>query len=117
MEHKTILYISDPANRSNSVLAALKETGCEVVSTSSPTEGVALLYIMHTVAAIVLNEHSREQASFNVVESLRQICPTVPIMLQCRDQIDSSSSWTDRCVKTDELALKLQHFLSAEAVV
>ncbi len=45
-EHKTILYISDRANRSNSVLAALKETGCEVVSANSPTEGVALLYVM-----------------------------------------------------------------------
>ncbi len=48
MEQNTILHISDRANSSNSVLAAFKETGYEVVSTNSPTQGVALLYLMHS---------------------------------------------------------------------
>jgi DNA-binding response OmpR family regulator len=117
MGDKIILYISDRSNRSNSVLAALKETGCEVVSTNSPTIGVALLYVMHTVDAVVLNNGSREQASFDVAESLRQIRPNVPIMLQCGDQIDSSPSWTDRCVSTDELASAVQDLLIVEPVV
>ncbi len=55
MEHKTILYISNQASCSDSMVAALKETGCEVVSTNSATEGVALLYVMHSVAAVVLD--------------------------------------------------------------
>ena len=116
-EHKTILYISDRAERSNSVLAAIKQTGCEVVSTNSPAEGVALLYIMHTVAAVVLDNRSREQASFDVAQSLREIRPNVPVMLQCGDQIDSSPSWTNRCVSTDKLSSVLQHVLAAEPVV
>ncbi len=70
MEYNTILCISDRANSSHSVLAALKEIGCEVVSTNSPTEGVALLYIMHSVAAVVLDNRAREQASFDVARSL-----------------------------------------------
>ena len=81
MEHHTILYISDRPNRSISVLDALKETGCEVVSTNSPTEGVALLYIMHSVAAVVLDNRAREQAGFDVARSLRQIRPNVSVML------------------------------------
>jgi DNA-binding NtrC family response regulator len=117
MGHKIILYMSDRADRSNSVLAALKETGCEVVSTNSPTIGIALLYVMHTVDAVVLDNGSREQATFDVAESLKQIRPDVPVMFQCAGQIDSSSSWTDGCVETDQLALELQHFLRAEAVV
>ena len=116
-DHKTILYISNRANRSNSVLAALKESGCEVVSTNSPTEGVALLYIMHSVAAVVLDNRAREQASFDVAQSLREIRPNVPVMLLCGDQIDSSPSWTDRCVSTDKLTSALQHLLTAEPVV
>src|SRR5207253_10469766 len=107
-EHKTILYISDRANRSNSVLAALKETGCEVVSTNGPTEGVALLYIMHTVVAVVLDNRSREQASFDVAQCLTANRPNVSVMLQCGDQIDSSPSRTDKCVSTDKLTSALQ---------
>ena len=116
-EHKTILHVSGRANISNSVLAELKETGCEVVSTNSPTEGVALLYIMHSVAAVVLDNRAREQAGFDVARSLRQIRPNVPLMLLCGDQIDSSPSWTDRCVSTDKLTSALQHLMTAEPAV
>ncbi len=117
MEHNTILHISDRANSSNSVLAVLKETACEVVSTNSPTEGVALLYIMHSVAAVVLDNRAREQASFDMAQSLREIRPNVPVMLLCADQIDSSPPWTARCVSTDELTSALQDLLTAEPVV
>jgi DNA-binding NtrC family response regulator len=117
MEHNTILYISDRANGRNSVLNALKETGCEVVSTNSPTEGVALLYIMRTVAAVVLDNRAREQAGFDVAQSLGKIHPDVPVILLCGDQIDSSRSWRDRCVNTDKLAIALQHLLITEPVV
>ena len=116
MEHNTILYISDRANSSYSVFAALKETGCEVVSTNSPTQGVALLYIMRTVAGVVLDNRAREQASFDLAQSLSQIRPDVPIMLLCGDQSESSPSWTDGCVSTDKLTSVLHHLLTAEAV-
>ena len=111
IEQKTILYISDGGNNSNSVAAAIKETGCEVVSASSPTEGVALLYIMHTVAAVVLDSRAKEHANFDVAQSLRQIRPRVPVMLQCGDQIDCSPSQAESCVKTNRLTSALQTVL------
>jgi hypothetical protein len=117
MERNTILYISDRANSSNSVLGALKETGCEVVSTDSPTVGVALFYAVHSVAAVVLDKRATEQASFDVTESLRQIRPNVPVMRLCGDHIDSSSSWTDSCLSADKLTSVLRHLLTAEPVV
>ncbi len=117
MKYDKILHISDPANDSHSLLAALKETGCEVVSTDSPTEGLALFYIMHSVAAVVLDSRAREQAGFDVAQSLRKIRPNVPVMLLCDDQIDSSPSpSTERCAAADELAPALQHLLEAEPV-
>ena len=117
MEHNTILHISDRANSSNSVLAAFKETGYEVVSTSSPAEGVALLYVMHSVAAVVLDNRARQQAGFDVAQTLRQIRPNVPVMIQCGEQIDTSPASTDSCVSTDKLTSALQDLLTAEAVV
>jgi DNA-binding response OmpR family regulator len=115
MKHSTILHISDRAKSSHSILAALEETGCAVVSTNSPTEGVALLYIMHSVTAVVLDNGAREQASFDVAQSLREIRPNVPVMLLCADRIDSPPSRTDRCVSTDKLISALQHLLAAES--
>jgi DNA-binding NtrC family response regulator len=115
MKYDKILHISDPANDSHSLLAALKETGCEVVSTDSPTEGLALFYIMHSVAAVVLDSRAREQAGFDVAQSLRKIRPNVPVILLCDDQIDSSPS-TDGCAAADELTPALRHLLEAEPV-
>jgi DNA-binding NtrC family response regulator len=116
MEHKTILHVPDRANTSNSVLAELKETGCKVVSANSPAQGVALLYIMHSVAAVLLDNRAREQASFDLAQSLKKIRPNVPVMLLCGDQIDTSASWTDGCVSTDKLTSALQQLLTAEPV-
>ena len=109
MEHHTILYIFDRANRSNSVLAAIKETGCEVVSTDSPTEAVALLYILGQVAAVVLDSRAVEHATFDVAQSLRRLRPSVPVMLECGDQIDISPSSTESCVNTAKLPSKMHH--------
>ena len=60
-EDNIILYISDGASRSDSLLAGLKEKGYEVVSTNSPTQGVALLYVMHSAAAVVVDKGASER--------------------------------------------------------
>jgi DNA-binding NtrC family response regulator len=114
MNHNIILHISDRANSSNSALAALQEAGYEIVSTNSATEGVALLYIMPAVAAVVLDNPAREHASFDVAQSLRAIRPRVPVMQRCGDQIDRYPAWADECVGTDKLTSELQHLLTAE---
>jgi DNA-binding NtrC family response regulator len=110
--HNTVLYISDDTNDSN-LLTALKETGCEVV-TASLAQAVALLYVMHAVIAVVLDERSREHASFDVAQSLRKIRPNIPVMFGCGDQIDGSP--VSDCVSADDLT-QLQHLLTEEATV
>jgi hypothetical protein len=101
MDHNTILYISDQENHCSSLLPALKEAGCQVVSTSSPTEGIALLYVMRSVAAVVLDRIAAEHASFNVAQRLREIRPNVPVVLQCGDETDRSPSSTESCVNRE----------------
>ena len=115
IEYNIILYISDVTSGSNSVLTALEEKGYEVVSTNSPTEGVALLYVMHSPAAVVVDQGASQRAGFDLVQSLRQIRPKVPVTLLCGDQVNSSPSPTDTCVKRDEL-VSAQHLLTAESV-
>lgn len=113
--YNIILYISDVRGGSRSVLTALEEKGYEVVSTNSPTEGVALLYVMHSAAAVVVDKGASDRAGFDLVQSLRQIRPHVPVTLLCGDQFERSPSPTDTCVKKDKLIWG-QHLLTAESV-
>lgn len=93
-----ILYISDKTISSDSVLGALKITGYKVVSADSSSQGIALLFLMHSVAAVVLHDQIGGRAGFDVARTLRAIRPDVPIMLLYRDQIDCSPSCVDVCV-------------------
>lgn len=95
MALESILYISNQATSSNSVLAALEATGCQVVGADSATQAVALLFITHSVAVVVLHYRARERASFDLVRSLRAIRPGVPIILLCREQIVPLPSGVD----------------------
>jgi DNA-binding NtrC family response regulator len=117
MEHCTVLYIFDRTDASNSVAAAIKKTGCEVVSTSSPTEGAALLYIMGQVAAVVLDSRAAEHAGFDVEHTLSGIRPGVPVMIECGDQIDGTSTRKEKCLGPDDLTSAIEDLLTADAVV
>src|SRR6266404_7710773 len=100
MTLKTILYISNKGADGNSELAALKATGYQVVCTNDSTRAVALLFIMHSVAAVVLNQLAGEQTSFELAQDLRAIRPEVPIVLLCRDECDRVPSCFDACLNT-----------------
>ena len=98
-----IFYVSDLATGSNSVLAALKATGYKVVDTNS-TQAIALLYLMHSVGAIVINQQPEEQTSFDLARRLRTIRPDVPIVLLCGDQIDRLPLATEELTNSGKAA-------------
>ena len=102
MKHETILYISDHAASSDSVTVELEAEGYEVVSTDSSSQGAALLYIMHSVAAILLHCQPKDRTWFKFAQSLRAIRPGVPIILLSRDPILCLPSWVDACVGTEQ---------------
>jgi DNA-binding response OmpR family regulator len=91
MKRETILYISDQATCGNAISDALNAAGYEVVTTNT-TEAVALLYILHSIAAVVLR--ATEQPSLDV-QSIRAMCPDVPIVLLCRSRITCVPSRVD----------------------
>jgi len=120
MDHETILYLSEGAGSTESELAALKATGYEVVSTNSSTQAMALLFIMHSVAAVMLAQRAREQANCNLAQSLRSIRPDVRIVLLCRDRIDRVPSCVDACVSSgqplEQFAFAVRRLLTANPV-
>ena len=118
MERRTILYVSDQPAGSNSVSAAVKAAGYDVVSTNSPTQAIALLFLMRSVAAVLLNQRAREQTSFDSTCRLRAIRRDVPIILLCRDQMNHLPSCVDACVSSgqplEKLTCALQRLLPAK---
>ena len=107
MTDETILYISDQTANNDSALAALKATGYEVVSTSNSTQAIAMLFLLHSIAGVVLNHRARERAKFDIVRSLRAIRSDVPIVLLCRDQATTLPPSVDACVDTRQPLEKL----------
>lgn len=102
MKHEAILYISDHATSSDLVIVELEAEGYEVVSTDSSSQGAALLYIMHSVAAVLLHYQPEDRAWFKFAQSLRAIRPGVPIILLRRDPILCLPPWVDACVGTEQ---------------
>jgi DNA-binding NtrC family response regulator len=100
MAGNTILYISDHGPRSSSILAALEATGYDVVSIANSTQAIALLFVMHSVTAVVLDQHSVEESSFDLTHSLRALRPDVQIVQICADRIDRLPAAVDYCVNT-----------------
>jgi len=115
----TILYVSDRATGSDSISAALKAHGYEVVTTDSSTQAVALLFIMRFVAGIVFEHRVEAHTTFDVVRSLRALRPHVPIVFLCRNRVDHPPPCVDACVNTEqpleELASEVERLLTPES--
>ncbi len=119
--HDTILYIFGQTTSGNSVLAALEATGYDVVSTNRSTQAIALLFVMHSVAAVVLDRRTGEDRSFDLIQSLRSLCPEVPIFLLSCAPIDPLPSDVDACVTTGQppegLTSAVRSLLTAKRIV
>jgi DNA-binding NtrC family response regulator len=120
MTRETILYISDQATCGDPVSDSLEAAGYEVVGTKSTMQAIALLFILHPVAAAVLHSQEGEQSSLDVARSLRAVRPDVPIVVLCRGPIDRLPPCVDACVSTIEplanLASGLKSLLRAKQV-
>jgi hypothetical protein len=102
VKHETVLYIFDDAASSDSVTVELEAEGYEVVSTDSSSQGAALLYIMHSVAAVLLHYQPEDRTWFKFAQNLRAIRPGVPIILLSRDPVLCLPPWVDACVGTEQ---------------
>jgi hypothetical protein len=100
MAEDTILYISDHGPCSDFISAALDATGHNVVSIHSSAQAIAMLFVMHSVAAVVLGQQWIEQPSFDLTRNLRALCPDVQLVALCDGRIDQLPLEVDCCVNT-----------------
>jgi DNA-binding NtrC family response regulator len=107
MARETILYVSDQASCGDPVSIALKGAGYEVVGTKSTMQAIALLFILHPVAAVVLRNPAGEQTNCDAAQSLRAIRPDVPVVLLSEGEIGQPPSCVDACVDSRQPLAKL----------
>jgi CheY-like chemotaxis protein len=79
--NKPILYLFDKSSENLPVEDALRATGYEIVSASNATHAIALLFLIRSVAAVVLDDEVRQHARLDVARRIRAVCPQVPIIL------------------------------------
>ena len=106
-----ILYVSDGVAACKSALDAIDAAGYDVVSTTSSNQAFALLFIMHSAAAVVLDLQATEQSSFDFAQKLRAIQPDVPIVLRCCEHIGPLPSWVDGYLNIGDPLEKLTSIL------
>lgn len=115
MERETVLYISDQRTCSDAISAALDAAGFDVVATDRFTQAVALLYILHSVAAVIIQ--ARDQTSFDV-RRVRAMCPDVPIVLLGRSQSGRLPAGADAYLSVGQalttLAAAVQHIVTSK---
>jgi CheY-like chemotaxis protein len=120
MTRETILYISNQATCGDPVSHSLEAAGYEVVSTKGTMQAIALLFILHPVAAAVLNSREGVQTNWDVARSLKAVRPDVPIVVLCRDPIDRLPPYVDACVSAGQsltnLISGLKSLLTAKQV-
>ena len=120
MVSDSILYVSDHAVNA-SVLAAIKPVGYDVVSTDRANQALALLFVMHSAVAVVLDLESTEKIGFEFARQLQAIDPGVPILLRCCEHIDSLPSWVDAYVSVvdplERLTSLLRRMVNGELAV
>lgn len=94
----TILFVSDRGPLSSSTLAALEATGYDVVSPDRSTQAIAMLFVMNSVNAVVIDQPWINQPGFDLIRSLRALCPEVPIIALCDGRIDPLPPEVDSCL-------------------
>jgi DNA-binding NtrC family response regulator len=74
-----MLYLFDRERRQEPIAQALRATEYDVVSTGSVTQAMALLFLMHTVVGVVVDEAVLE-ANPDLVKRLHGLSPQLPIV-------------------------------------
>jgi hypothetical protein len=102
MMEKTILYLSGERSSTCLVTKALETTGSRVVSGNSSSQGMALLFLIKSVAAVVIDDEVRKTGDFDVACSMRAIRPQLVIILRSGSEVETLPKCFDACVNAEQ---------------
>lgn len=102
MAHYTILYVAPDLSDGSPVALSLRAAGCRMVTTDSPAQALALLFVNRRIDAVVLDERAGQPNSIGLAKLLRSLRADIPILLVAQGKIDPLPRGVDACVCTGE---------------
>jgi CheY-like chemotaxis protein len=108
----TLLYITDDLSTVDSNARKLEGAGLEVVSASSISDAVALLFVSRRVEAVVLDKRSDPQTTLDLARVLKSF-RDVPVILVSPKSIDPLPKCIDASVCMDNFAGEMPRLVEA----
>jgi DNA-binding NtrC family response regulator len=90
---------------------ALQDAGYDLTTTDSRSQAFALLFVMKSVAAVIVDQRDSERASFDLPRHLRCVRRDVPIVLLSHEPVSNLPVYIDACVSDQEPLENLVHVL------
>lgn len=98
----TLLLVS-PTEIGDSVALALNAAGYQVAIANTELRAVALVFLMRSFAAVIVDERQHANPSFALASRLHGIRPDVPIVVISKAAVSSVPGCVEACVLGQEL--------------
>jgi DNA-binding response OmpR family regulator len=102
MPANTILCVADDPSANNPVANELERAGYHLTTARTAAQAAAVLFVNRKVDGVVLDQHTRERANFEVAALLRKIRADVPIFLVSSGRVERLPRCVDACVCLSE---------------
>ena len=96
---------------SSPLLGVLQDAGYELTTTSNQSQALALLFVMKSVAAVIVDQREDDCATLDLPRHLRGLRRDVPIVLLCHEPLAQLPDYIDACVSDQEPIDRLVHVL------
>jgi DNA-binding NtrC family response regulator len=112
MSTHTVLYVSDDLLAADSCSRRFKGAGLELVSTSSASDAIALLFVNRRFEAVLLDQRKNSQASLGLAQVLKSF-RDIPIILVATQVVEPLPASVDACVCVNDDIEELPHMIEA----
>jgi CheY-like chemotaxis protein len=96
---------------SNSLFRLLQDAGYELTTTTDQSQALAMLFVMKSVDAVIVDQREDEHASFDLPRHLRALRRNVPIVLLSHEPLPQIPDYVDACISDQEPLDRLVHVL------
>jgi DNA-binding response OmpR family regulator len=99
----------------NSLFRVLQDAGYELTTTTDQFQAMAMLFVMKSVHAVIVDQRGEEHASFDLPRHLRGLRRDIPIALLSHEPLPQLPDYIDACVSDQEPLETLVHVLDEVA--
>jgi hypothetical protein len=112
---KDALLLVSIDNTTDSIASPLQDAGYQVSIAQSECRAIALLFLLRSFSAVVIDGREHERASFDLASRLHGIRAQIPIVVVGQKPAEFSTASADACITERELPETLRLLLKTPA--